>query len=107
MNRLAGWLPGVHLNENGRKQAQDAGVRLAPQPITAIYSSPVTRCMETAEIIANSGAIAQFLDRDTRPDFSGPNAMQAFLQDFLQSPDQDIMALQESMQGFWDSLPPM
>jgi probable phosphoglycerate mutase len=53
MNRLAGWLPGVHLNENGRKQAQDAGVRLAPQPITAIYSSPVTRCMETAEIIAN------------------------------------------------------
>ncbi|MEJ2751971.1 MAG: MSMEG_4193 family putative phosphomutase [Chloroflexota bacterium] len=51
-NRLAGWLPGVHLNENGVQQAQDAGVRLAPQSIKAIYSSPVTRCVETAEIIA-------------------------------------------------------
>jgi multiple sugar transport system substrate-binding protein len=62
---------------------------------------------KSAEIIANSGAIAQFLDRDTRPDFAGPNSMQAFLQDFLQDPDQDLMALQESMQGFWDSLPPL
>ena len=26
-NRLAGWLPGVHLNENGRRQAQDAGAQ--------------------------------------------------------------------------------
>ena len=51
-NRLAGWLPGVHLNENGVQQAHDAGARLAPQPIQAIYSSPVTRCVETAEIIA-------------------------------------------------------
>jgi probable phosphomutase (TIGR03848 family) len=51
-NRLAGWLPGVHLNENGVRQAQETGARLASQPIKAIYSSPVTRCMETAEIIA-------------------------------------------------------
>lgn len=51
-NRLAGWIPGVNLNENGRRQAQDVGARLAPQPITAIYSSPVTRCVETAEYIA-------------------------------------------------------
>ena len=52
-NRLAGWLPGVHLNENGRRQAQDAGERLAPQPVKAIYSSPVIRCVETAEFIAD------------------------------------------------------
>jgi len=51
-NRLAGWLPGVHLNVKGVQQAQDAGARLAPQSIKAIYSSPVTRCVETAEIIA-------------------------------------------------------
>ena len=51
-NRLAGWIPGVHLNENGRCQAQDAGARLAPQPVKAIYSSPVVRCVETAEYIA-------------------------------------------------------
>ena len=33
-----------------------------------------------------SGAIAQFLDRDTRPDFAGPNGMQGFLQNFLGRP---------------------
>ena len=62
---------------------------------------------KSAEIIANSGRIAQFLDRDTRPDFAGPNGMQGFLQDFLQSPDQDLAALQGSIQDFWDSLPPL
>lgn len=51
-HRLAGWLPDIHLNENGRRQVQATGARLAPQPVTAIYSSPVTRCVETAEIIA-------------------------------------------------------
>jgi probable phosphoglycerate mutase len=51
-HRLAGWIPGVHLNENGRQQAQAAADRLAHLPIKAVYSSPVTRCMETAEYLA-------------------------------------------------------
>lgn len=50
--RLAGWLPGVHLNENGRRQAYEASLRLATQPVSALYSSPVTRCVETAEYFA-------------------------------------------------------
>jgi multiple sugar transport system substrate-binding protein len=62
---------------------------------------------KAAEIIASSGRIAQFLDRDTRPDFAGPNGMQAFLQDFLNDPDQDLTALQADIQAFWDSLPPL
>ena len=49
--RLAGWIPGVHLNEKGKRQAQDAAERLSVLPIKAIYSSPVTRCMETAVTI--------------------------------------------------------
>ena len=53
-NRLAGWIAGVHLNENGHKQAEAAAQRLAHLPITAVYSSPVTRCLETAEYIARS-----------------------------------------------------
>lgn len=53
-NRLAGWIEGVHLNENGRSQAKDAAKRLAKLPIKQIYSSPVTRCLETAEYIAKS-----------------------------------------------------
>jgi len=81
-----------------------AGVAAGLDADTSGYTELQTKA---AEIIANSGAIAQFLDRDTRPDFAGPNAMQAFLQDFLQDPAQDITALQESMQAYWDSLPPL
>ncbi len=53
-HRLAGWIEGVHLNDNGRKQAQAAAQRLAKLPIKAIYSSPVTRCLETAVPIAEA-----------------------------------------------------
>jgi probable phosphomutase (TIGR03848 family) len=51
-NRLAGRLPGVHLNETGRKQAQAVADRLAGAPVKAIYSSPLERTMETAGPIA-------------------------------------------------------
>ena len=53
-HRLAGWIEGIHLNENGRQQASDAAARLASLPINAIYSSPVLRCRETADFIAES-----------------------------------------------------
>ena len=59
------------------------------------------------EIIAGSGAIAQFLDRDTRPDFAGPQGMQGFLQNFLDNPDQDLDAFLQGIQDFWDTLPPL
>ena len=45
--KLAGRLPGVHLNEKGRKQAENLAQALANQPIKAIYSSPLDRTMET------------------------------------------------------------
>ena len=50
--RLAGWLEGVHLNEKGRDQAAAAAARLAHLPIKAIYSSPVSRCVETATYLS-------------------------------------------------------
>ncbi|WP_420640841.1 MSMEG_4193 family putative phosphomutase [Candidatus Leptofilum sp.] len=53
-HRLAGWIEGVHLNENGRQQATAAAERLSDLPIKALYSSPVLRCRETAEFIATS-----------------------------------------------------
>ena len=59
---------------------------------------------KSAEIIASSQKIAQFLDRDTRPDFAGPNGMQGFLQKFLTKPDQDLDAFLKGIQAFWDSL---
>lgn len=51
-SRLAGRLPGIHLNERGRKQAEDLAAALSEVPIKAIYSSPLERATETAEPIA-------------------------------------------------------
>lgn len=53
-NRLAGWTPGVHLNEDGQKQVKSLADRLSEWPIKAIYSSPLERCMETAAALAQS-----------------------------------------------------
>lgn len=50
--RLAGRSPGVHLNETGREQARRLAQRLAGWPITAVYSSPLERCYETALLLA-------------------------------------------------------
>src|SRR4051794_2844649 len=49
---LVGWMPGHPLNENGRKQAESLAERLAPYPITSVYSSPIQRARETAAPIA-------------------------------------------------------
>lgn len=50
--RLAGWTPGVHLNDAGRQQAESLAARLAPIPLDAIYTSPLDRTLETARAIA-------------------------------------------------------
>jgi probable phosphoglycerate mutase len=49
---LAGWTPGVHLSERGRGQARALAERLTPVPIAVMYSSPLERCLETAEPVA-------------------------------------------------------
>jgi broad specificity phosphatase PhoE len=51
--KLCGNLPGIHLNEEGRGQAQKAADYLGNFPIKAIYSSPIERAMETAQIIGD------------------------------------------------------
>jgi probable phosphomutase (TIGR03848 family) len=49
---LAGWTPGVHLDDRGKAQAEAVAERLRPLPLTAIVSSPLDRCLDTAGIIA-------------------------------------------------------
>lgn len=51
--RLAGWTPGVHLNKEGKRQAELLGKRLATANLQALYSSPLERAVETAEAIAS------------------------------------------------------
>jgi probable phosphoglycerate mutase len=48
---LAGWTPGVHLNDRGRTQAAELAARLAPVPLDLIVASPLERCQETAEAV--------------------------------------------------------
>jgi broad specificity phosphatase PhoE len=50
--RLAGLLPNIHLNRRGRQQADALAHKLSDLPISAIYSSPIERAIETAEPLA-------------------------------------------------------
>lgn len=51
-HRLTGWMPDVPLTDEGRAQAEAVGSRLAGVAFKAVYSSPITRTLETAEIVA-------------------------------------------------------
>lgn len=50
--RLAGRLPGVHLNDRGHAQAAALAQALKMIPLKAVYSSPLDRTMETAAPLA-------------------------------------------------------
>lgn len=49
---MYGRLPGVHLNQEGRAQAESLAERLSNVELDAVYSSPLDRALETAEPIA-------------------------------------------------------
>jgi probable phosphomutase (TIGR03848 family) len=52
--RLAGHLPGIHLNEKGRQQAELIASMLCHAPIKAVYTSPLERAIETAEPLSQA-----------------------------------------------------
>jgi probable phosphomutase (TIGR03848 family) len=51
---LAGRTPGVHLDERGQKQASAVAARIAVLPLKAVVTSPMERCVETAEVIRDA-----------------------------------------------------
>ncbi len=51
---LAGRTPGIALSATGRGQAERLAQRLAPAPITRVYSSPMQRTRETAAALAQA-----------------------------------------------------
>jgi len=55
---LAGWSPGVHLADKGREQAAALAPRLANVPVAAVVSSPLERCVETAEALVKDRDLA-------------------------------------------------
>lgn len=53
---LAGWTPGVALDDRGREQAEALALRLGGLPLAAIVSSPLQRCQETvAPLVKKTG----------------------------------------------------
>jgi probable phosphomutase (TIGR03848 family) len=62
--RLSGWTPGLHLSEEGQRQAKELAGRLEPVPVDALYASPLERCQETAAAVAE----AKGLDVETLED---------------------------------------
>lgn len=55
---LAGWLPGVDLDETGREQAAALVDRLAGTPFVHLATSPLDRCRQTAEPLGEAHGLA-------------------------------------------------
>jgi probable phosphomutase (TIGR03848 family) len=49
---LAGWTPGVQLDDVGTAQVAAVAERLARVPLAAVVSSPLERCVQTADAVA-------------------------------------------------------
>ena len=61
---LPGRAPGLHLSDDGRKQAEAAAKRIAPlKRVAAIYSSPLERARETALAIGRARRMPVRIDR--------------------------------------------
>ncbi|MGH3095985.1 MAG: MSMEG_4193 family putative phosphomutase [Streptosporangiales bacterium] len=61
---LAGWTPGVHLDDTGQRQVGTLAERLRPVPLAAVVTSPLARCRETAKAIcADRDATRPHVDR--------------------------------------------
>ena len=63
---LAGWTPGVYLDERGREQAVAVGARLLPVPLAAVVTSPLERTHETAEALLDGREPVPPLEVDDR-----------------------------------------
>src|SRR5438034_6124159 len=62
---LTGRAPGLHLSDDGRRQAEAVARRLAAHPkIEAIYASPLERARETAAAIAKARGCAVRIERE-------------------------------------------
>ena len=50
---LAGWTPGVGLDDSGREQVAALATRLSDLPLAAVVTSPLQRCQETAAALVD------------------------------------------------------
>ncbi|NEX92533.1 histidine phosphatase family protein [Caulobacter sp. 17J65-9] len=84
---LCGRMAGVILSDQGRREAQALGRRLADRELAAVYSSPLERTRETAEALAAPHGLTPELDPDLNEVDVGDWAGRAF--DDLAGPEWD------------------
>ncbi|MEP6631385.1 MAG: MSMEG_4193 family putative phosphomutase [Lapillicoccus sp.] len=65
---LAGWTPGVGLDDHGRSQTEALGGRMATAGVVVcrIVASPLQRCQETAAILVEKAATGVRVEADDR-----------------------------------------
>ena len=65
---LAGWTPGIGLDDHGRAQVEALGDRIASAGVTVsrVVSSPLQRCQETAAIVVAKAADGIPVEADDR-----------------------------------------
>ena len=55
---LAGWTPGVRLDDTGAAQVQAVAQRLSGVPLAAVVSSPLERCQQTSTAVLGAQRVA-------------------------------------------------
>jgi broad specificity phosphatase PhoE len=63
-HRLPGQLPGIPLNDEGRREARATAEAIRPLPLRTIVTSPLERTMETAGFVNEQRALQLQQDRD-------------------------------------------
>lgn len=61
---LAGWTPGIVLDDLGRSQAGALADRIGALPVRRLVTSPLQRCQETAEILGDRWGLAAGVMQD-------------------------------------------
>jgi probable phosphomutase (TIGR03848 family) len=61
---LAGWTPGVDLDDAGREQVTSLAGRLASVPLAGVVTSPLERCQQTTEAVVADRDIEVFVEPD-------------------------------------------
>lgn len=59
---LAGWTPGVHLDDRGQEQGRELARRLACLPLAAVVISPLERTRETASLMLEDRSVPVHVD---------------------------------------------
>lgn len=61
---LAGRLPGIHLDATGQEQVQALAARFTGLEVARVVSSPLERCVETAEVLAAAVVVPRVVATD-------------------------------------------